>query len=150
MTRRRPGYAPLAPLPADPTTCRWCSRRLSAYSDGALYCESGCAAADNPLYSGHCQECHRDFETGCKWAVDHCWGCEQREMDALSADQSTVFKPTGYMHDMRKRETNREAMKILKAQQNAEPADADGEAFRGDEAKAFDRDQQAEIQRQLK
>lgn len=93
--------------------CRWCSSRLSTYSDGTPYCQAGCAGNDNPSYLKDCQECGREFETGAK-AATFCWECDTRLRNAQIAESMHAPKGTGYNANMRKQAANREAMKILR------------------------------------
>jgi len=64
-------WAPLAPMPADPTVCRWCGGQLRALMDGdpVDYCQQGCAKNTEHPYVGHCEECRREFDTGKRNAV---------------------------------------------------------------------------------
>jgi len=82
--------APVAPLPEDPTQCRWCGGRLKVIEPGGKqdFCQSGCAKNDvePPPYFGFCLECKRDFHTGKRRAL-LCWECTEKELDVLAHRQ---------------------------------------------------------------
>lgn len=139
MRRQRRGTVPLPPMPENPSICRWCSRTLQAYGDGERFCASGCAAPDNPLYSGRCTDCERDFDTGDKWATTFCWQCLARARQAQRADTGGA---AGYLRDRYRVGANLRAMEIKHEQQASEIAAA--------ERRGLERDEQAEIQRLLK
>lgn len=108
MTRTHYGVATLAPMPADPTICRWCRRDLSRYGDGTPFCEAGCEANDTPLFTGHCQTCARSFETGSKWKTDECWECDTRSTNTMiAAEAGGAMRATGYTVDMTRKAVNR-------------------------------------------
>jgi hypothetical protein len=105
----------VAPLPPEAAEgyCRWCGKKLLHYmTDGAPFCEGGCAANDNPLYLEQCDLCGRDYETGRRWSRT-CYECETREMAQVRAEGG-VRQP-GYQTDVTRRGANREAIKIRDA-----------------------------------
>lgn len=74
-------WAKTAPMPTDPTICRWCGGRLRAVLEGdpVDYCQNGCLKADQDVYTGHCAECDREFKTGKPLMhAPLCHGCEQK------------------------------------------------------------------------
>lgn len=77
------GFAPTAPLPADPTRCRWCDGQLRAlYDDGPVdYCQNGCARNDVAPYLADCTGCGQAFHTGERMATT-CYPCKSAEQGA--------------------------------------------------------------------
>jgi hypothetical protein len=73
-------WAAVAPMPPDPSTCRWCGGRLKALMPDMPvdYCANGCAHNASAPYTGHCEACHRDFETGARFTV-LCFACDTAE-----------------------------------------------------------------------
>lgn len=78
--------AALAPMPEDPSRCRWCGARRKAVIAGVRmdYCDNGCAPNDQAPYRDDCAECHRPFQTGKRGAVTCHW-CESREIGRIVA-----------------------------------------------------------------
>lgn len=87
----RHGFAPPAPMPSEPGVCRWCRGRLTALTDDgpAVYCPSGCARNDQPLYVSDCDDCGRPFQTGKRWETV-CHECDQRETRAVTDSHRSV------------------------------------------------------------
>lgn len=79
-TRRPRGFAETAPMPADPTQCRWCGNRLRALYDGGPvdYCQSGCARNDVAPFLADCTRCGQAFHAGERMASS-CHRCKTTE-----------------------------------------------------------------------
>ena len=93
VNRRRRGPAPIAPMPTDPTTCRWCGSTLHAVLDfePADCCNNSCAKNDQHPYTADCQDCGREFQTGRRRAV-LCYECEQADQRDTAAVTPTIPK----------------------------------------------------------
>lgn len=100
----------LPPMPSDPSVCRWCGCRRVRLSIGVWHCPSGCAANDVAPYSGSCDDCGCQFETGKRFAAHQCPGCAAGQLAAQRADPGGVH---GYDADMLKQGASREAWKLL-------------------------------------
>jgi hypothetical protein len=73
-------WAAEAPPSRDPSICRWCGGTLRALYEGAprTFCQSGCSI--EPVFTGHCDECKREFKTGLPLiSAVLCHECTERE-----------------------------------------------------------------------
>lgn len=72
--------AATAPMPSEPGVCRWCSGRLTALTDDGRkdHCSTGCAKNDQPIFTGDCDTCGREFHTGKRWETT-CYECDRDE-----------------------------------------------------------------------
>ena len=73
-------WAPTAPMPRHPLTCRWCDGRLRSILPDrpATHCDGGCAVNTSAPYLMHCDDCQRSYYTGRPMSASQCWTCEQR------------------------------------------------------------------------
>lgn len=94
--KRPRGPAPIAPVPQDPTVCRWCRGRLKALSSGepADFCQAGCASNHSAPYLRDCRVCLRPFETGQRHA-DLCYECDRQERAEM--DEAVASTPKDLM-----------------------------------------------------
>lgn len=100
VTDVRPGWSPEAPLPADPTRCRWCGGRLVRILPHRPqdYCQAGCLPNDRASYTGHCQDCGNQFHTGKSLILAiWCHPCERkREAERAEPDGPDRYQFSKY------------------------------------------------------
>lgn len=95
MNRRwNTGRVPLAPMPTDPSVCRWCA---GPCANGK--CQASCLPADTKEYlltEVRCPECDRKHKTGRISTTEPCWECARKELarghvGAAGDRRSTAF-----------------------------------------------------------
>jgi len=85
----RYAIAPEAPMPADPSVCRWCGGRRKSMLSPHDYCPNGCAKNDTTLSTVKCWGCDRMFQTGLPMRdAVMCHECDDRDKRALVASVS--------------------------------------------------------------